>query len=52
MTVGGYDFVAEEKQASPKPATVEGFTALIERRADYPEPHFVFLASDINPEHG
>ena len=45
-----YDFIAEEAQANPKPGTVKSFPKLIESRSQYPEPHFVFLTSDIDEE--
>lgn len=45
-----YDFIAEEAQAKPAPLTPETLDAALEQRSSYPEPHFVFLASNISFE--
>lgn len=50
MASGSYDFVEEEKTASPQPVSSDQLEATLKERFKYPEPHFVFLASSIDPE--
>lgn len=52
MAVGQYDFVGEEKAANPAPVTPETLEAQLKQRSNYPEPHLVFLTSNIDPERG
>ncbi|KAK9803716.1 hypothetical protein WJX73_005441 [Symbiochloris irregularis] len=50
MAINTYDFVEEEKAASPPPTTPDQLEATLKNRSKYPEPHFVFLTSNIDPE--
>ena len=50
MAVGQYDFVGEEASVKPAPLTPDTLATGLEQRANYPEPHFVFLASNLNAE--
>ena len=44
--------MAEQAKAKPQPVTYDQFPQFLDKRSDYPEPHFVFLTSDIDPERG